>query len=155
MRLPFLAQLLTHSAAFGRHKRDHGTHFLGFRIGADHHRRRHRATAWRHHNEPVTDLPSACAGPSGGPCDRVENSLGLSNECPQHGNPGEHRRVRRASRLGRLLAELQCSKTMNRVGKVRTERTSAINRGSCQSRANRAGGQCLPVSGRGLKAARH
>jgi hypothetical protein len=31
MTLPFLAQLLTHSAAFGRHKRDHETHFLGFR----------------------------------------------------------------------------------------------------------------------------
>jgi hypothetical protein len=30
MKLPFLAQLPTHSAAFGRHKRDHETHFLGF-----------------------------------------------------------------------------------------------------------------------------
>ena len=40
MKLPFLAQLLTHSAAFGRYKRDHETRFLGFRIGADHHRLR-------------------------------------------------------------------------------------------------------------------
>ena len=34
----------------------------------------------------------------------------------------QHRAIRRR------LVELQCSKTVNRVGKVRTERTSAINR---------------------------
>jgi hypothetical protein len=39
MMRPFLARLLTHSAAFGR-KRNHETGFLGFRIGADHHRLR-------------------------------------------------------------------------------------------------------------------
>jgi hypothetical protein len=40
IKLPFLARLLTHSAAFGRYKRDHETRFLGFRIGPDHHRLR-------------------------------------------------------------------------------------------------------------------
>jgi hypothetical protein len=30
MKLPFLARLLTHSAAFGRYKRDHETRFRGF-----------------------------------------------------------------------------------------------------------------------------
>jgi hypothetical protein len=40
MKLPLLARLLTHSAAFGRYRRDHETRFLVFRIGADHHRLR-------------------------------------------------------------------------------------------------------------------
>ena len=63
--------------------------------------------------------------------------------------------TRQHQAIRRRLVELQCSKTANRVGKVRTERTSAINRRSCQSRVSRAGGQCLPVSGQSLKAVRH
>ena len=46
---------------------------------------------------------------------------------------------------------LTCSKTMNRVVKVRIKASKRI----CQHCVSRAGGQCLPVSGQSLKAARY
>src|SRR6266404_2344490 len=54
-----------------------------------------------------------------------------------------------------LFVELQCTKTMNLVGKVRTGRTAAIDRRNRWSRTRRAGRQCPPVSSQSLEAAYH